>query len=164
MEGLERPVEKPTGSSEVLGNRKGLRARGMPIGSTEASGSGVGKSSGSPTGSTEANGFDSSKAGGRPTGSTGLKGYSVGLSGGVYASTQSNALFKTTWNSLMIGIVVLELLMLTTVCYVHVGLELLSRAFDSQPLAILGFVIPLVEFYGTLAMPITQASLRLLME
>ena len=85
---------KPTGSSEVLGNCKGLRARGRFIGSTETSESGVGKSGGRPTGSTEANGFDRSKAGGRPIGSTELKGYSIGLSGGVYASAQFNALSK----------------------------------------------------------------------
>ena len=128
---------KPTGSSEVLGNRKGLRACGRPIGSTEANGSGVGKSGGRPTGSTQANGFDSSKAGGRPTGSTGLKGYNIGLSGGVYASAQSNALFKDDvelpheWDSSVGTINVNDCLLRT--CRSRIVQQ---RAFDSQPLAI----------------------------
>ena len=49
-------------------------------------------------------------------------------------------------------------------CYVHVGLELLNKEHLIVNLFLLGFVIPVVGFYRTLAMPITQASLRLLME
>ena len=128
---------KSTGSSEVLGNHVGLRARGRPTGSTEASGSGVGKSGGRPTGSTEANGFDISKAGGRPTGSTGLKGYGVGLSGRVYASAQSNVLFKDDvelpheWDTSIGTINVNDYLLRK--CTSQIAPQ---RAFDSQPLAI----------------------------
>ena len=93
------------------------------------------ETSGKPTG--EGSGCRVGKSSGRPTGTTKMNGYGVGLSGGVYASSQSNVLFKDDvelpdeWDTSSETVNVDGCLLCRCASRI-----VQQRAFDSQPLAI----------------------------
>ena len=138
------------------------KTRGRPVGSTEANGFSVGKSGGRPTGSTEANGFDSSIVGGKPIGTTKLRGFGVGLSRGIYGA-QSNLLFKDDMELPDEWDTTIETVNIDNCC-INVHLQLPSKEHLIVNHLLLGFVIPVVGFYGIPVTPIILALLRLLVE
>ena len=92
-----------------------------------------------------------------------MNGYGVGLSGGVYASSESNVLFEDDvelpdeWDTSNETVNVDD-------CCVDVLLELFSKERLIVNLLLLGCVIPVVGFYGILVMPTTLALSHLLVE
>ena len=156
-----RPVIKTKGKPSGSNGVGVYKTRGRLVGSTEANGFSIGKSGGRPTGSTEANGFDSSKVGGRPIGTTKLGVWDWAEWGRIWCSVKF-ALFKDDmelpdeWDTSTEAV--------NIDCCVNVHLELHSEEHLIVHHLLLGFVIPVVGFYGIPVTPTILALLGLLVE